>query len=200
MGIAAALCLKYNCNPRELHAHIPELQQILLKHDGFLPNVRNTDELDLARQADFFASSYKENCEPQKVVDGVSRKLGTDMHGWVSDGISKNGESLTMKWKECKKISELRYTFHSDFSYPIRVTMAPPRQKQQREGVPAELVRDYEVILKNKGEIIKTIGVQGNHQRHNVHTFEPVVCDAVELIVKATNGANEVTVFEVRAY
>ena len=200
VGVAASLCLKYNCTPRELSPHIAELQQILLKNDGFLPNVRNTDKQDLARQAEFFASSYKENCEPQKVIDGISRKLGEDMHGWVSNGISKNGESLTMKWKESKTISQLRYTFHSDFRYPIRVTMAPPRQKQQRVGVPAELVKDYDVIFKNKGEIVKTIEVRENHQRHNVHTFEPIVCDMVELLVKDTNGAQEITVFEVRAY
>lgn len=200
VGVAAALCKKYNCNPRELNSHVQELQQILLKHDGFLPNVKNTDSLDLARKAEFFASSYIENCEPNKVIDGYSRKLGNDMHAWVSNGISSRGESLTMKWDESKTITELRYTFHSDFSYPIRVTMSPPRQKQQRIGVPLELVKDYDVIFKNKGEVVKTIEVTNNHQRHNVLKFEPITCDSVELLVKSTNGANEVTVFEVRAY
>ena len=200
VGVAAALCKKYGCTPRELNAHIPELQQILLKHDGFLPNVINTDEADLARKASFAATSHKCGCEPSKVVDGVSRKLGEDMHAWVSDGISSEGEVLTMAWDNSREISELRYTFHSDFSYPIRVTMAPNRQKQQRIGVPAELVKDYDLILKNKGEVVKTIEVRGNHQRHNVHKFDALRCDTVELLVKSTNGANEVTVFEVRAY
>ena len=200
VGVAAALCLKHNCFPRELSSYVHELQQILLKNDGFLPNVRNNDESDLARYAQFFATSYKENCPPEKVIDGVSRKLGEDMHGWVSNGISKDGEMLSMKWEESKKISELRYTFHSDFSYPIRVTMAPPRQKQQREGVPMELVKDYVITFKNQDKVVKTIEVKDNHQRHNVHKFEPVVCDTIELLVKTTNGANEVTVFEVRAY
>ena len=200
VGVAAALCSKYGCTPRELTPHISELQQILLKHDGFLPNVINTDECDLARRAEFTATSYKENCEPEKVIDGVSRKLGDNMHGWVSNGISENGEKLTMKWNVPQEISELRYTFHSDFSYPIRVTMAPPRQKQQRIGVPEELVKDYDVIIKNKGEVVKTIEVRDNHQRHNVHKFDTVVCDTVELCVKSTNGKGEVVVFEVRAY
>ena len=200
VGVAAALCTKYSCNPRELAPHISELQQILLKHDGSLPNVKNTDEKDLARKATFTATSYKNNCEPDKVIDGISRKLGEDMHGWVSDGIANGGECLTMKWCEAKEISELRYTFHSDFSYPIRVTMAPPRQKQQRIGVPEELVKDYNLILKNDGEVVKTIEVRDNHQRHNVHKFDAVNCDTVELCVKSTNGAPDVTVFEVRAY
>ena len=97
-------------------------------------------------------------------------------------------------------LSELRFTFHSDFRYPIRVTMAPNRQKQQRPGVPAELVKDYDVILRRNGKIVRTVEVRENHQRHNIHRFEKTACDAVELHVITTNGAEEVTVFEVRAY
>ena len=122
------------------------------------------------------------------------------MHGWVSDGLSANGEILTMKWDDPQEISELRYTFYSDFSYPIRVTMSPNRQKQQREGVPAELVRDYDIVLKLHDAVVHTIPVVGNHQRHNIHKFEKVCCDTVELHVYNTNGAADATVFEVRAY
>ncbi len=200
VGAAAALCRKYNCDPGELIPHIEELQQIILKNDGFLPGVKNTDPLDLARSATFTASSYKEGCEPQKVIDGISRKLGEQMHGWVSDGISDNGETLIMKWSQPKMVSELRFTFCSDFNYPIRITMAPNRQKQQRPGVPAELVKDYEVILKLNGETVRKFNVRDNHQRLNVNKFGKTVCDTVELRVSKTNGAPEVTVFEVRAY
>lgn len=200
VGAAAALCTKYACTPRELLPHIKELQQIILKNDGFLPTIRGNDPSDLAKSAKFTASSFKANCEPCKVIDGISRKLGNDMHGWVSDGLSEEGETLTMQWDEPHEISELRYTFHSDFRYPIRVTMAPNRQKQQREGVPAELVRDYEIVLKHRDDIVHTIPVVGNHQRHNIHKFEKVCCDTVELHVHSTNGAGDVTVFEVRAY
>lgn len=200
VGAAAALCKKYGCNPRELAPHIKELQQVILKNDGFLPGFKNEDEKDLARKATFSASSHKAGCEPQKVTDGISRKLGDDAHGWVSDGISGNGEVLTMEFDGPQAISELRYTFHSDFSYPIRVTMAPKRQVQQRIGVPEELVKDYDIILKKDGKEVRKIEVRDNHQRHNIHRFEETVCDSVELQVKTTNGAKEITVFEVRAY
>jgi len=78
--------------------------------------------------------------------------------------------------------------------------MAPNRQKQQRPGVPEELVKDYTVIFKNGEDVVRTIDVRDNHQRHNVHHFEPTVCDKVELQITATNGGKEITVFEVRAY
>lgn len=200
VGAAAALCKKYNVMPRELAPHIKELQQVILKNDGFLPGYKNEDEKDMAKKATFTASSYRNGCEPQKVVDGISRRLGDDTHGWVSDGISPDGETLTMNFDDAVEISELRYTFDSDFKYPIRVTMAPQRQKQQREGVPEELVKDYEIEMKLKGETVRTIKVEDNHQRHNIHRFDKTKCDSVTLKVKSTHGEEEITVFEVRAY
>ncbi len=200
VGAAAALCKKYDCNPRELMPHISELQQIILKNDGFLPGYKNDDAMDLARQATFTATSSKAGCEPQNVVDGISRRLGDDSHAWVSDGIGKNGETLTMAFDSPTAVSELRLTFDSNFKYPIRVTMAPNRQKQQRPGVPEELVKDYTVIFKNGEDVVRTIDVRDNHQRHNVHRFETTVCNKVELQIASTNGGKEITVFEVRAY
>ena len=200
VGAAAALCKKYGCNPRELSPYIKELQQIILKNDGFLPGFVNEDIKDLARKAKFTATSFKKECDPHKVTDGISRKLGDDMHAWVSDGISNDGEVLTMTFEKAQRISELRCTFHSDFNYPIRVTMAPNRQKQQRTGIPEELVKDYDIIIKKDGKIVRTIEIRDNHQRHNIHCFDETLCDTVEFNIKSTNGAKDITVFEIRAY
>ena len=105
-----------------------------------------------------------------------------------------------MSFDSAKTLSEIALTFESDFNYPIRVTMAPNRQVQQRPGVPAELVKDYDVVFKKNGETVKTIEVRGNHQRHVVHKFDPTDCDRVDFVIRSTNGAENVTVFEVRAY
>ena len=200
VGAAAALCTKYGCDPRGLAPHVPELQQLLLRRDCFIPGFKNEDVLDLARSATFTASSAKAGCEPSKVIDGISRRLGEDAHGWVSEGIREGGEVLTMNFGEVKTISELALTFESDFNYPIRVTMAPKRQEQQRPGVPAELVKDYDIVFKCGGEVVKTIEIRDNHQRHCVHKFESTECDSVEFRIYSTNGSENVTVFEVRAY
>ena len=201
VGIAAALCKKYGCTPRELgKTHIRELQQKILKADGFLPNVKNEDPLDLARDAEFSATSHREGCEPALVKNGISRKLGENFNGWCSEGISDEGESLRMKLSSPKELSELRLTFHSDFRYPIRVTMAPNRQKQQRAGVPAELVKDYTVTLLRHGKPVREIDVKGNYQRLNVLTFPATECDEAIVTVHATNGAPDAVIFELRAY
>ena len=200
VGTAAALCVKYHVLPRELAPHIPEVQQLLLKDDAFLPNILNQDEKDFARKATFTASSAKPNGTPQNVVNGVSRKLGDDSNAWISNGLSANGETLCMKLDAPHTISELRLTFDSNFAYPIRVTMSANRQAQQRIGVPPELVKDYTITAFRNGKAVYTKEIRDNHQRHNVVAIPPTECDAIEFRFTATNGATDVTVYEVRAY
>ena len=200
VGTAAALCVKYNVLPRELAPHIPEVQQLILKDDGFLPNILNQDEKDFARKATFTASSAKPNGTPQNVVNGISRKLGDDSNAWISNGLSTNGETLCMKLDAPHIISELRLTFDSNFAYPIRVTMSANRQAQQRIGVPPELVKDYTITAFRNGKAVYTKEIKDNHQRHNVVAIPPMECDAIEFRFMATNGATDVTVYEVRAY
>ncbi len=201
VGIAAALCTKYGCSPRELSfGHIAELQQAILKADGYLPDIINTDERDLARTASFSATSERFGCEASLVKNGISRKIGDDFNGWASKGISEGGETLTMTLAKPAMLAELDLTFWSDFKYPIRVTMSPNRQKQQRIGVPAELVRDYEVELIRNGKIMRTLSVNANYQRHNVLKFDATECDTAKITVHTTNGHEDACIFEVRAY
>lgn len=201
VGTAAALCRKYDCDPRGLAPHVSELQQQILKDDGFLPvPYRNTDPDDKALRAKFSATSFTDGAEPGKVANGVSRKLGTEKNAWISDGMSDKGETLTMKLEKTETLSQLRLTFDSNFAYPIRVTMSANRQAQQRIGVAPELVKDYDVVLICEGREVGKYEVRDNHQRLNVVDVEPTACDTVEFRFIATNGLPEIRVFEVRAY
>ncbi|AKJ64583.1 FAD-dependent oxidoreductase [Kiritimatiella glycovorans] len=57
-GTAAALALHRRTTPRGVYRrHMDELQQLLLKHDQYIPGVRNRDPEDLALRAEVRASS-----------------------------------------------------------------------------------------------------------------------------------------------
>jgi len=57
-GTAAALCLRHGQSPRALgQDHLVELQQTLLKHDQYIPELKNEDPGDLACTARVTASS-----------------------------------------------------------------------------------------------------------------------------------------------
>ena len=196
VGIAASMCRKYHCEPRELAPHIKELQQKILKEDGFLPGYKNEDSADLALKANVTATYAEEGGEPEKVINGISRKLGSEQNGWVT----RPGESLILTLDRAHRIRQIRLTFESNFAYPIRITMAPNRQKQQRPGVPAELVKDVRVELYWNGTLVKSREIRDNHQRLCCVELEPTEADTVKIVPLTTNGADTVVVHEVRIY
>lgn len=171
-----------------------------MKNDGYIPGILSNDNEELAARATISATSNKDGGEPQDVVNGIFRKMGGKTNAWISDGISDAGETLTLKFDEEKPVSEVRLIFWSDFKYPIRITMSPNRQKQQRIGVPEELVKDYSVVLKNDGQVVKQVNVHNNHQRKNLIKFDNEKCDRVDVVVHITNGYENVVIFEVRVY
>lgn len=58
VGMAAALCKKYDVNPRAIYTdYLKELQQSLLKNDQLVIGARNEDQADLAKEAKVTASS-----------------------------------------------------------------------------------------------------------------------------------------------
>lgn len=59
VGTAAALCIKYDCDPRGAQEHMRELQQMLLKDDAYIPGIWNEDPKDLARRAKVTATSAR---------------------------------------------------------------------------------------------------------------------------------------------
>ena len=56
VGTAAAIAVHRGILPREVGAHIRELQQTLLRDDCYIPGIRNEDADDLLRDAQISAS------------------------------------------------------------------------------------------------------------------------------------------------
>ncbi len=202
MGIAASMCIKYACTPKQLllNDHIHELQQIILKNDGYIPGISNTDPNDLVRFAKISATSSKANGKPENIANGISRKIADKSNAWISNGIGNNSETLSVDFQKQVFPSEIQLTFWSDFKYPIRITMSPNRQKQQRPGVAKELVKDYKIVFCNNGKIVKQIDIKNNHQRRNNIKFDKICCDSINIIISNTNGHKDAVIFEVRAY
>ena len=196
VGTAAAMCIRYGCMPREISNHMNELQQILLKDDCYIPGILNTDDLDLARTATVTATSEKEGYEASNVIKGITRNNDV----WISDGIGEQGETVCIKLKEPSCVSQVRLVFDSNFNYSIKQTMSIKRQKQQRVGVPEELIKDYTVTLWKDGTEVAQKHVSGNHQRLNIVEFDGVKCDSVTVMIHATNGAENAHIYEIRIY
>ena len=76
-GTAAALALQHATTPRGVYQqHLAELQQTLLKHDQYIPGLRNEDPGDLARHAVVQASSVRTHTTTDEPPQGASLEVG----------------------------------------------------------------------------------------------------------------------------
>lgn len=202
VGTAAALAAKYSCTPQVVgEQHMQELRQQLLKDDCYIIGCKNEDPKDMARFAKVSASSYKKDAEPEHVINGVSRDEKDHVNCWSSDGLSAEGETLTLKLDKKHTLEEIRLTFDPNLSEEHCISLSKAFIEKIPKGVPKELVKDYELKLyANDNEVYNT-KVTENYQRLNVIKLpESIQADTIHLHFTATNGCEDVRVFEVRAY
>lgn len=199
VGTAAALCLRDNLTPRELArdaGRVKRLQQILLRDDQTLRNIRNEDEQDLARRASVIASSEESHAPASNVIDGWVRDIpGKEIHQWqgrMQDG----GAWIELRWPQPVRISEVQITFDTGFQRELTLTSSESANKGIIRAPQPETVRDY-VLEAAWKELAR---VSGNYQRLRRHRFQPVETDRLRLRVTATNGSDLARVFEIRCY
>ena len=199
IGTAAALlCLAQMDNVRDIDMN--GLQQQLLKDDCWLRRISNADGSDLARKAAITASGEAQGYPAANVISGVSRRVGNQQHQWRSAPSDAFPQWLQLKLPEAAKVKTVQLTFDSNFELEKKITMSSRRQRQQVAGVPAELVKDYDVSLLLGDQVVAVRQVRGNYQRINRICFDPTVCDRVRIDVLATNGEKQARIFEIRVY
>jgi hypothetical protein len=111
MGTAAAFCLQQSLLPRQLAADkkkTEELQQILLRDDQTIYQLRNTDHLDIARNAEAVASAAVAECDPVNVINGLVRDLpGKWANRWGAE-MKSEGAYLELAWKQPQKLRQVQ--------------------------------------------------------------------------------------------
>lgn len=202
VGTAAAMTVKYHCNPREIgQKHIRELQQLLLKADCYIPGILNEDEKDLARKSTVSATSEKKGCEAGNVINGVSRAVNDSSNVWESDGISPDGEELSLRLDKQYGLKQIRLTFDPNLSEEKCISISQAFKDKQRLGVPCELIKDFEIELRADQKPVCIKRFEGNYQRHVVVDLpEEVTADTVAVRILKTNGYPNARVYEVRVY
>lgn len=200
-GTAAAWCARHRRDPRQLaRDSIGELQQILLRQDAYIIGVSNQDGADVARQAEVRASSETKEGPASNVINGIHRVEGNRSNRWMSDPDQAMPQWIELRFRKPVRLREVHLTFDTGLNRPLTLTHSDRFNHRMVRSAQPETVRDYELQLVD-GATQKTIaGMQGNHQRKRIHTFEPQSAGGVRLLVKATNGDSSARLFEVRAY
>jgi hypothetical protein len=184
--------------------NVRALQQALLRDDAFLPGLGNADAADLARAAKISATSEAGAAwQAANVVDGVTRDLKAVWGPWSSDSVHRWESAglpatLALELPSAVSIREIHLTFDTNFENELILSMSDYHTKKSapRSAQP-ETVKAYRLLVDGKVVVEET----GNYLRKRVHTLAaPVTGAKVELEVRATHGAPNARVFEVRLY
>lgn len=119
VGVAAALCTKHECAPKDIVAeHAKELQQLLLRQDASIPGVENEDEADLARRATVASSSEavlrfpeSQNFHKARYALGQVFPVATDRLDGVElllHSSSAQSQTITLKLRQVAHVWDLR--------------------------------------------------------------------------------------------
>ncbi len=178
-----------------------EIQQALLRQDGFLLGVRNEDERDLARSARVAASSERPGSPAAAVLNGITRATHRGLHPalpegtnqWASEGLPA---WIELEWAAPRRFSEVRLTFDSGFQRELALTMSEAYRRKMLWGPQPETVRDYRLVWDGGA-----VEVRGNYQRLRAHRLaEPAASRRLRLEVSGTHGEPCARVFEIRVY
>ena len=198
-GTAAAVAFRRNLLPRQVLAHIKELQQELLKADCYIPGVVNQDEKDLAREARAAASVQLPGCAAENVLNGIPRTVGEEQNCWRAPIQEK--PVLSLKWETEIVPAQIRLFLDSNLSREITPSINQGVLARQVKGAPPELLREFKVLLCKAGNIVREICCEGKGQRLQILNIEdsPAV-DEIRIAALCTYGSEYATVFEVRVY
>ena len=200
IGTAAAMLCAGNA--KDIRSiDIARLQQKLLQDDCYLPCLKNEDAFDYAVSSAITASGEAEGYPASNILSGVTRQIDGNTNAWHSLPMETNKcEQLCIKPENTAEVHTVQLVFDSNFNYEKKITLSSTRQKQQKIGVPTELVRDFEIELLKNGETVARKYIKDNIQRLVKVPFEPTECDEIKLHFLKTWGDSCIRVFEVRVY
>ena len=96
-------------------------------------------------------------------------------------------------------LREVRFAFDTNLGPEFSFSIFPYVKHRLHAPVP-ETVADYRIEVPD-GDGWRTVErVTGNYQRHRVHPIDAGRTDRVRIVFERTNGADQVRLYEVRAY
>lgn len=197
-GVAAAIAVRDKLTAKDNICNINEIQQQLLKDGCYIPNIIENDSLDIARNATVTASSWCENCEPQNVINGISRPVGEDSNMWVSEDKAEN-QSITLSFEGPQSAKMLYLTLDSNLSVEIMPSLSKWHHARQSYSVPDTILKDFKVEAYKDDDCVFESTIEDNFQRC-VKIPLNCDCDTVKITALKTHGCKTARICEIRIY
>lgn len=210
VGITAAYAAKNGLTISQITGTaLKEIQQRILRQDGFLIGLRNEDEADLALKATITASSETAAGSAQNLLSGVTRSVHGELgvksgrsvegtHRWISREVPAWVE---LRWDQPVTLERVQLVFDTGLHRWLSLTQSDVVHKRNVWHAQPETVRDYTLsVLDENGQWEPVLEVKNNFQRWRVHRFEARSTKALRVDVSATNGLAEARILEIRCY
>tara|TARA_B100001093_G_scaffold288523_1_gene275596 strand:+ start:2679 stop:4925 length:2247 start_codon:yes stop_codon:yes gene_type:complete len=116
---------------------------------------------------------------------------------WVSQSTDfKYPEYLDFQWKKQILISSVEIIFDSSSEF-----LFPRRPKVFENKIISSLVKDYNLYFQNKfGHSKKILEIRNNSKGFQIHKFEPVRTNHLELEIISSHGINRAQLYQFRAF
>ncbi|WP_282135538.1 FAD-dependent oxidoreductase [Seonamhaeicola maritimus] len=198
VGTAAALCVKKKVVPRELaNNHIKELQEQLLRDDAFIPERLADDVNDLAKTANKIWASSTTSGDVKLLIDGVSRDEQGEVHHWKSNGL--NAEVI-FEWDEPISLSQVEIKCDTNVKKNIMMLKNTRENDAYTTIIPPELLKSMSLQVIINGDWEDYGEIKNNQKRLIKFSFDEVLTKGFKFILHDTYGAENVKLYEVRAY
>ena len=202
-GTAAAFCAEKKCLPNEITAqtqYLNEYQQILVKDDQSILNIKNEDPSDLAKSAKIKASSSTQEGKPELVINGWNRDIADgNVHQWRAE-MKDGSQWIELSWPTRQKISTIQITFDSGLYRRLALSGEDSYYNSQIRGPQPETVADYTINAKVDAKNQQLVNEKENYLRLVRHSFDLIETDKIRITVKRTHGDKLARIFEIRCY
>ena len=204
VGTAAAYALKHSISPKESVSRASDIQQLLLKDDCFIPNVKNSDKKDLALSSSVSAAFESAPYLASNIINGVSRNTSNTINCYQTDALpAKEKQYVALKLEQPNHISEIHIKFDSNLTNvrQLQISLDKEIHDISFEGNIEDLVKDYNIDFYNGDDLVHSLCITDNYQRFRKHLLESsITANLVKITILSTNGVQKGRIFEVRIY
>lgn len=174
---------------------VGELKQPKLHHFVRISPILEWTNQTFNRQNFIFRVRQTKAFDVSNLANGFIRPFsGPNM--WVTS-VKDQPEDILLKWNETKEIREIRLTLNDD----LNEDLINLHHHRTEFAVMPELIKDFEVDYYVHGEWRTLTSISDNRNRHIVLRLpEAIKTKQLRVHVMATNGSNQFSLIEVRAY
>lgn len=176
---------------------VPNASAELEDHDENQPVVAWSMKTLMRQSFCFKVKGRTEAYAPEKAVGGYKRPFGGP-NLWASDAIWPGNEAwLQLTWESEVKLQEVRLTWNDD----VNEDLINLHHHRTPFDIIPELVKTYRIEARIQGKWSTIASEEDNRRRSNrVQWKDPILADALRIVIEETNGAPCAELVEIRVY